>query len=87
MSLQELYNKRKEQSEKDIQKILSKINISDMKEVWNSLREYSCYFEDAPESMRTKIMEDTGYYDHCYEFYSNNGLQKKLEDYLGDEHF
>lgn len=54
MSIEELYLKRKENSKIDIQKILSKIDTTNRDEVWQYLREYSCYFKDAPQDMQKK---------------------------------
>ena len=82
MSIEELYLKRKEKSEIDIQKILSKIDTTNDDEVWRYLREYSCYFQDAPQDMQHKIMKDTGYYQLCRKYYESNGFSKQLKDYL-----
>lgn len=82
MSIEELYLKRKEKSEIDIQKILSKIDTTNDDEVWRYLREYSCYFQDAPQDMQQKIMKDTGYYQLCRKYYESNGFSKQLKDYL-----
>ena len=82
MSIEELYLKRKEKSEIDIQKILSKIDTTNDDEVWQYLREYSCYFQDAPQDMQQKIMKDTGYYQLCRKYYESNGFSKQLKDYL-----
>ena len=82
MSIEELYLKRKEKSEIDIQKILSKIDTTNDDEVWQYLREYSCYFKDAPQDMQHKIMKDTGYYQLCRKYYESNGFSKQLKDYL-----
>lgn len=84
MSIEELYLKRKEKSEIDIQKILSKIDTTNDDEVWQYLREYSCYFKDAPQDMQHKIMKDTGYYQLCRKYYESNGFSKQLKDYLYD---
>lgn len=82
MSIEELYLKRKEKSEIDIQKILSKIDTTNDDEVWQYLREYSCYFKDAPKDIQHKIMKDTGYYQLCRNYYESNGSSKQLKDYL-----
>ena len=82
MSIEELYLKRKEKSEIDIQKIFSKIDTTNDDEVWRYLREYSCYFQDAPQDMQQKIMKDTGYYQLCRKYYESNGFSKQLKDYL-----
>lgn len=82
MSIEELYLKRKEKSEIDIQKILSKIDTTNDDEVWRYLREYSCYFQDAPQDMQQKIMKDTGYYQLCRKYYESNGFSKQLKHYL-----
>lgn len=82
MSIEELYLKRKEKSEIDIQKILSKIDTTNDDEVRQYLREYSCYVKDAPQDMQHKIMKDTGYYQLCRKYYESNGFSKQLKDYL-----
>lgn len=81
MSLEEFYQKRKNRERDEIQAIVDRIDFDYSPEIWKYLREYSCQFEDAPESMKQKLMQDTGYYDKCTEYYKKTKQRYTLEDF------
>lgn len=68
MSLEEFYNKRKNEAPNNISKILSIVGNSDYaKEKY--LREYA-FFDSTIIADREKLMRDTGYYEKSMLFYS-----------------
>ena len=85
MSLEEFYTKRKGQNEDQIEKILANINVADKNEIWKYLREYSCQFEDAPESLSEQIMNDSGYKEICWQYYKTNERLYRLKDFMNME--
>lgn len=82
MTIEEFYKKRLSNVKKDIENITKHINMNDKKEIWQYLREYVCFFEDAPLDLKIKQMVDTGYYEKCEEFYKKNGEKFHLNDFV-----
>lgn len=82
MTLDEFYMRRKSKVESEIKNIICKINITDKDEVWKYLREYSCYFKDAPNDLHIRQMKDTGYYDKCKNYYHDNDFPFRLKDFF-----
>ena len=85
MTLEEFYEKRKNRRPSEIACVLSKINRADKDEVWRYLREYSCYFKDAPADLKKQIMADSGYLAECEAFYSEHVPVCELKEFIGCE--
>lgn len=81
MSLEDFHIKRKKTIDSEIKKVISRIDLNNEEEVWKYLREYSCYFKDAPDNLRRQQMKDTGYYDKCEAYYKVKPPVYSLEDF------
>lgn len=81
-SLEEFYKKSASKSEREIAEIMTYIKKEDIGTIWKYLREYSCYFKDAPDEMKKQIMMDTGYPETCKRYYGKNPPEYALDDFM-----
>lgn len=81
MSMEDFYNKRKNKIEFDIRNVLERIDVNNDAEVWTYLREYACFFQDAPEELKKRQMMATGNYQKCEEYYKLEPPMFRLDDF------
>lgn len=85
MTLNDCYLKRKSRCESDIINVLTKIDVYNENELWKYLREYSCFFADAPKELQNRVMDDTGYKENCEAFYRLNVPEKRIGEYFDEK--
>jgi len=71
MSLHDFYIKRKNAQDEDVSSIIKSMMTSDDDSIKPYLREYSALFSTSEDSAFQKLMQDTGYYAKCKQFYAN----------------
>lgn len=82
MTIDKFYERRLEKVQFEIENVISKIAITNKEEAWKYLREYCCDFQDSPEKLQMRQMNDTGYPKKCQQFYSNYEKKYKLDDFI-----
>ena len=82
MSLNAFLEKKKKEYKNDLRSILRMIPKEDLPVY---LREYSCLYKPSSDEEVKILMQDTGYYDKCKEFYEYNGRHyENLDELISD---
>ena len=79
MTIDDFYIKRREKVDSEIKNVASQIDLKNKEEAWKYLREYACYFEDAPKSLQEKQMKDMGYFEFCQKYYKKYVFKYNLK--------